>query len=116
MLDSTDRAGAIVVITTTMRAKNNPVRKRREIATTITRRLTTGKTSGGKERAAVLRRVSKSAARIARVPLQNSKAKAMELSMTSLGQMSVVAERVALCGKVTMKMRIMRASAHTCNT
>ena len=116
MLDSTDRAGAIVAITTTMRAKNNPVRKRREIATTITRRSRMSETSGGKERAAVLRSVSRSAARIARVPLQNSKAKAMELWMTSLGQMSVVAERVALCGKVTMKMRIMRASAHICNT
>ena len=116
MHDSRDRAGAIVVITMTMRAKNNRVGKRREIAATIMKRSRMSETSGGKERVVVLRNASRSAARIARVPLQNSKAKAMELLMTSLGQMSVVAEKGALCGMVTMMMRIMRVSALTCNT
>ena len=114
--DSRDRAGAIVVITTMTRAKNNRVGKRRETAATIMKRLRMNETSGRRERAVVLRNASRSAARIARVPLQNSKAKAMELLMTSLGQMSAVAERGALCGMVTTMMRIMRVSAHTCNT
>ena len=114
--DSKDRAGAIVVITMTMRAKNNRVGKRREIVATIMKRSRMSETSGGKERVVVLRNASRSAARIARVPLLNSKAKAMELLMTSLGQMSVVAERGAQCGMVTTMMRIMRVSARTCNT
>ena len=107
---------AIVVITTMMRAKSNPVRKRRKIATTITRKLRMNETNVGRERAAVSRSASKSAARIARVPPTTSSVKAILLLMTCQGQMSAVAERVALCGKVTMMMKIMRVSAHTCST
>ena len=115
-----DMAGAAsVLITATMTARSKitlgAARKRREIATTtITRRRTTE--NEGKGKAAVLRSASRSAARIAIVPLTTSLAIANLPSMICRGQMIAVAKKVALCGKVMKTMKIMRVSAPICST